>query len=70
MAPADAERITGYKVEASALSLRKKPYQPYSMKALAYASICISGGKRGVSIEIAPQALIHLLNASVAIIGE
>ena len=71
MAPADAERITGYKVGGISPFAQKKALPTLlDESALAYASILVSGGKRGVSIEIAPQALIHLLNASVAIIGE
>ena len=71
MAPADAERITGYKVGVISKNKKKKALPTLlDESALAYASILVSGGKRGVSIEIAPQALIHLLNASVAIIGE
>lgn len=71
MAPSDAERITGYKVGGISPFAQKRVIPTLlDESALAYSSILVSGGKRGVSVEIAPQTLINLLKASVAIIGE
>lgn len=71
MLPADAERLTGYKVGGISPFAQKKTLPTIlDESALAHTSILVSGGKRGISVEIAPQDLLILLNASVANIGE
>lgn len=71
MLPADAERMTGYKVGGISPFAQKKALPTIlDESALAHTSILVSGGKRGISVEIAPQDLLILLNASVANIGE
>lgn len=71
MLPTEAERITGYKVGGiSPFAQRKALTTLLDKSALTLASVLVSGGKRGVSIEIAPQELIQLLNATVADICE
>jgi Cys-tRNA(Pro)/Cys-tRNA(Cys) deacylase len=71
MLPTDAERITGYKVGGISPFAQKKTLPTLlDERALNYASIVVSGGKRGVSVELSPQDFITLLNATVADIGE
>jgi Cys-tRNA(Pro)/Cys-tRNA(Cys) deacylase len=71
MAPTDAERITGYKVGGISPFAQKKTLPTLlDERAIRHKSILVSGGKRGVSVELSPQDLVVLLNASVANIGE
>lgn len=71
MLPTDAERVTGYKLGGiSPFAQKKISTTLLDESALSLSSIFVSGGKRGLSIEIAPQELIKLLNATVAPIGD
>lgn len=71
MLPTDAERVTGYKLGGiSPFAQKKTSTTLLDESALSLSSIFVSGGKRGLSIEIAPQELIKLLNATVAPIGD
>lgn len=71
LAPTDAERITGYKVGGISPFAQKK-HTTIFLDASSYQneSILVSGGKRGVSIELAPADIQKLLDAKVADISE
>ena len=71
MKPVDAERLTGYKVGGISPFAQKKTSKTLlDERALTQTSILVSGGKRGVSVEISPQDLLILLDASIASISE
>jgi Cys-tRNA(Pro)/Cys-tRNA(Cys) deacylase len=64
LAPAEAERISGYHVGGiSPLGQRKRLRFFVDESAKVQATILINGGRRGLQIEIAPDALIALLQA-------
>lgn len=63
----EAMRQTGYVVGGiSPLGHRTKHRTVVDASAAAYPTILVSGGKRGTSIELAPQDLVTVLNAQVA----
>lgn len=71
MLPSDAERLTGYKVGGISPFAQKKASKTLlDESAMVHASILVSGGKRGVSVEISPKELLTLLEATAANIGE
>ncbi len=66
LAPAEAERVTGYRVGGiSPLGQRKRVRVFVDESAKAHATILVNGGKRGLQIEIAPDALVAVLKADV-----
>ena len=71
MKPADAERLTGYKVGGISPFAQKKQLPTLlDSRAMSQSTILVSGGRRGLSVGISPQDFIQLLNATVAPIGE
>ena len=71
MKPADAEKLTGYKVGGISPFAQKKQLPTLlDSRALQQETILVSGGKRGLSVGIKPQDFIQLLGATVAPIGE
>ena len=71
MKPLDAERLTGYEVGGISPFAQKKQLPTLlDARALHQSQILVSGGRRGLSVGIAPKDLIALLNAKVAPIGE
>jgi len=71
MPPSDAERVTGYKVGGiSPFAQKKQTPILLDDSALLQETILVSGGKRGVSVEIAPQDLVDLMTATVADLKE
>jgi Cys-tRNA(Pro)/Cys-tRNA(Cys) deacylase len=67
MAPADAERLTGYKVGGiSPLGQRKEVRTWVEAAALAAPLVYVNGGQRGLQIRIDPAALIAVLGAAAA----
>jgi len=68
--PSLAERTTGYvRGGISPLGQRKKLPTVLDASAGAHATICVSAGRRGLEVELAPEDLTKLTEAVVAPIG-
>lgn len=67
--PRAAERRTGYVLGGiSPLGQRQPSPTVLDASALAFDAILVSGGRRGLDIELAPTDLVRLTNATVAAI--
>jgi Cys-tRNA(Pro)/Cys-tRNA(Cys) deacylase len=65
--PALAERTTGYvRGGISPLGQRKKLPTVLDASASAHDTICVSAGRRGLEVELAPKDLADLTNAVLA----
>ncbi len=68
--PAAAERSTGYVVGGiSPLGQRRPLPTVVDASALQHATVLVSGGRRGLDLELAPQDLVRLTRAAVAPVG-
>ncbi len=68
--PAAAERSTGYVVGGiSPLGQRRPLPTVVDAPALQHATVLVSGGRRGLDLELAPQDLVRLTRAAVAPVG-
>ena len=68
--PVQAERITGYVVGGiSPLGQKRRLPAVIDVSANDFKTVFVSGGRRGLDIEINPQDLIRLCQASTAPIG-
>jgi Cys-tRNA(Pro)/Cys-tRNA(Cys) deacylase len=68
--PADAERTTGYvRGGISPLGQRKALPTVVDESALGFATVLVSGGRRGLQLELAPADLVRLTRARTAPIG-
>jgi Cys-tRNA(Pro)/Cys-tRNA(Cys) deacylase len=68
--PALAERTTGYvRGGISPLGQRKRLATVVDATALAYETVYVSAGRRGLEIELAPAELVRLTGATVAAIA-
>jgi len=64
MKPADAERITGYKVGGiSPFGQKRRTATAIEAGALAHELVFINAGQRGLQVRLAPQAARQLLQA-------
>lgn len=64
--PADAERLTGYVTGGiSPLGQRRRLPTVVDASALDHPTIHVSGGRRGLELELAPADLIRLTEATV-----
>ncbi|MDO8379577.1 Cys-tRNA(Pro) deacylase [Phenylobacterium sp.] len=69
MKPADAERITGYRVGGVSPFGQKRPAPTVvDEAALAHPRVFVNGGQRGLQAELAPADLVAALGAKVAAI--
>ncbi|MBN8920133.1 MAG: Cys-tRNA(Pro) deacylase [Rhizobiales bacterium] len=65
--PAEAERLTGYHVGGiSPFGQRRRSPVFIEETAVAFESVIVNGGRRGLQIEIAPAALVGILSAKAA----
>ncbi|MDG4863667.1 Cys-tRNA(Pro) deacylase [Streptomyces sp. T-3] len=68
--PAAAERTTGYvRGGISPLGQRKRLRTVLDDSASAHATICVSAGRRGLEVELAPDDLAKLTEAVLAPVG-
>jgi Cys-tRNA(Pro)/Cys-tRNA(Cys) deacylase len=66
MAPTGAERTTGYRVGGiSPFGQKKRARTIVDRAALGFSTIFVSGGRRGLEIEVAPGDRVRLLAAEV-----
>ncbi|MFC3078882.1 Cys-tRNA(Pro) deacylase [Phenylobacterium terrae] len=67
MKPADAERITGYRVGGvSPFGQKRKSPVVVDAAALAHEKVFVNGGQRGLQAELSPKDLVAALGATVA----
>jgi Cys-tRNA(Pro)/Cys-tRNA(Cys) deacylase len=67
LAPAEAERVSGYRVGGISPFGQKKRVRVFADRsALGHETVLLNGGRRGLQIEMAPADLVRLLDASVA----
>lgn len=67
MKPADAERITGFKVGGvSPFGQKKRCPTVVDEAALAHGKVFVNGGQRGLQAELSPADLVAALGAKVA----
>jgi len=65
--PADAERVTGYVVGGiSPLGQKRAHPTVVDASALDHPTVFVSGGRRGMEIELSPAALVAATHATVA----
>ncbi|MDD3837784.1 MAG: Cys-tRNA(Pro) deacylase [Phenylobacterium sp.] len=65
MKPADAERITGYKVGGvSPFGQKRRSPVVVDAAALAHERVFVNGGQRGLQVELSPQDLVAALQAT------
>jgi len=69
MAPADAERLTGYVTGGISPFGMKRHLDTYlDLSALDHDRVAVSGGVRGLQLEVSPDDLIRVADATVAIL--
>lgn len=68
--PADAERATGYVVGGiSPVGQRRRHPTVVDASALAHQTVFVSGGRRGLDLELAPADLVRVTGATTAAVG-
>lgn len=67
--PAIAQRVTGYLLGGiSPIGQKQQLKSCVDISAKNFSTIFVSGGKRGLQLEIKPQDLIDVINATTAIL--
>jgi Cys-tRNA(Pro)/Cys-tRNA(Cys) deacylase len=67
LAPAEAERITGYRVGGiSPFGQRRRVRVFIEAAALLHPTVIVNGGRRGLQIEVAPTDVVRVLDATAA----
>jgi Cys-tRNA(Pro)/Cys-tRNA(Cys) deacylase len=67
MKPADAERLSGYKVGGiSPFGQTRPPRTAIEQQAMAQDLVFINGGQRGLQVRLSPRDAARVLNAVVA----
>ena len=67
MKPAEAERVTGYKVGGISPFGQMRPVRvAVEEQALAHALVYMNGGQRGLQVRLAPRDAVAVLKAVVA----
>lgn len=70
MKPADAERVTGYRVGGVSPFGQKKPAPTViDADAAALPEAFLNGGQRGLQVRLAPRELVRVLGAKVAAVA-
>lgn len=70
MKPADAERITGYRVGGvSPFGQKRAVPTVVDADAAALPTAFVNGGRRGVQVRLAPAELVRVLNARLAAVS-
>ncbi|MFN3582414.1 Cys-tRNA(Pro) deacylase [Phenylobacterium sp.] len=70
MKPADAERITGYRVGGvSPFGQKRRAPTVLDAPALEKASVYVNGGQRGLQVRLSPADLVRVLEAKAASIS-
>jgi Cys-tRNA(Pro)/Cys-tRNA(Cys) deacylase len=65
LAPAEAERISGYRVGGiSPFGQKKRVAVFIEAAALQHATVLLNGGRRGLQIELPPAEIVRLLRAT------
>jgi Cys-tRNA(Pro)/Cys-tRNA(Cys) deacylase len=68
--PADAERMSGYRIGGVSPFGQKKPLQTVlDQPALEQARVFVNGGQRGLQIELDPREILRVLGAMAAAIS-
>jgi Cys-tRNA(Pro)/Cys-tRNA(Cys) deacylase len=67
LAPAEAERVTGYRVGGiSPFGQKRRLHVLIEAAALSQPTVIVNGGRRGLQIEVAPADLVRVLDATAA----
>jgi Cys-tRNA(Pro)/Cys-tRNA(Cys) deacylase len=67
MKPADAERLSGYKVGGiSPFGQSRPPRAAIEAQAMAHDRVYINGGQRGLQVRLSPHDAAQVLSAIVA----
>jgi len=67
MKPADAERLTGYRVGGiSPFGQKKRVPAVFEAETLAQPHVLMNGGQRGLQVELDPREALRVLNAVAA----
>jgi Cys-tRNA(Pro)/Cys-tRNA(Cys) deacylase len=66
LAPAEAERVTGYRIGAiSPFGQKRRTSTLIDTAVLGFPTVIVNGGRRGLQIELRPADLVRLLDAAV-----
>jgi Cys-tRNA(Pro)/Cys-tRNA(Cys) deacylase len=70
MPPADAERITGYRIGGiSPFGQSRQLPTVLDARALGHPLVFVNGGQRGLQLQLDPACIVHVLSAGTAMLG-